>query len=269
MIDIPTYIEEWRAKAPWNYDYQIQQDLIISRALIDLYSDSFIKDNLAFRGGTALNKLFLKTPARYSEDIDLVQIHNQPIGSTIDSIRKALYWLGKPNHDYTKRSVRLVYKYPAIGEVPKKLKIEINITERFTVNGFKQYHFSMEDNWFSSNALITSYDINELIGTKLRALHQRSKGRDLFDLYWVIKNELINCKDVVNIFINYCENKNDKVTRALFEETFQSKLENKEFLDDILSLLPRKNASWAPDQAVQIIKERIVELLPGNPLKKI
>ncbi|MBX9668534.1 MAG: nucleotidyl transferase AbiEii/AbiGii toxin family protein [Candidatus Obscuribacterales bacterium] len=64
----------WRANhAPWTGDDQVEQDLVISRALVDLYSDKLIADSLAFRGGTALNKLFLPTMSRYSEDIDLVQ----------------------------------------------------------------------------------------------------------------------------------------------------------------------------------------------------
>lgn len=52
---------------------------MIERALIEIFSDPFLNENLAFRGGTALHKLFLKPQARYSEDIDLVQIKTGPI----------------------------------------------------------------------------------------------------------------------------------------------------------------------------------------------
>ena len=71
---IPTaYIQEWTAATPWPDPRQIEQDLIISRALCDIFNEPLLADRLAFRGGTAINKLLFRQPLRYSEDIDLVQ----------------------------------------------------------------------------------------------------------------------------------------------------------------------------------------------------
>lgn len=67
------YITAWQKNAPWQYGFQVEQDLIIERALVEIYSDPFLKERLAFRGATALHKIHLKPQARYSEDIDLVQ----------------------------------------------------------------------------------------------------------------------------------------------------------------------------------------------------
>ena len=79
---IPTsYIQEWSTKAPWPDARQIEQDLIISPALAG---------KIAFRGGTAINKLLFRQPLRYSEDIDLVQIQPEPIGTAIDAIVEAV-----------------------------------------------------------------------------------------------------------------------------------------------------------------------------------
>ena len=72
-------IVQWRAKAPWNSNEQVEQDLIICRALVAIFSDNFLSTQLAFRGGTALHKLYLTPQSRYSEDIDLVQINSGPI----------------------------------------------------------------------------------------------------------------------------------------------------------------------------------------------
>jgi len=73
------YIEEWKAVAPWPHDAQVEQDLVIARALVEIFSDDLLKKSLAFRGGTALHKLYLQPQVRYSEDIDLVQINSEPI----------------------------------------------------------------------------------------------------------------------------------------------------------------------------------------------
>lgn len=73
MIDRAS-IMAWAEHAPWTDFAMVEQDLIICRALVDIFSDDFLKNELAFRGGTALHKLYLHPQPRYSEDIDLVQM---------------------------------------------------------------------------------------------------------------------------------------------------------------------------------------------------
>ena len=68
-------ITAWREVARWATDAQVEQDLILSRALVTIFSEPTLKTHLAFRGGTALHKLFLNPPSRYSEHIDLVQVN--------------------------------------------------------------------------------------------------------------------------------------------------------------------------------------------------
>ena len=74
------YIIEWSNNVPWSTNEQVEQDLVICRALVAIFNDDFLAENLAFRGGTALHKLFLSPQQRYSEDIDLVQIKAAPFG---------------------------------------------------------------------------------------------------------------------------------------------------------------------------------------------
>ena len=61
----------WRRVAPWPDDGMVEQDLVLSRALVEIFSDATLAHGLAFRGGTALHKLVLAPPSRYSEDLDL------------------------------------------------------------------------------------------------------------------------------------------------------------------------------------------------------
>ncbi len=83
--------------APWPDNTQVEQDLILSRALITMYRLPVVAEQAVFRGGTALHKLFFDPAGRYSEDIDLVQTEAGPIGGLIDAIRDVLDpWLGKP-----------------------------------------------------------------------------------------------------------------------------------------------------------------------------
>ena len=174
----------WANVAPWAEQRQIEQDLIISRVLIELFNDEFLKGELRFRGGTALNKLHFPEPLRYSEDIDLVRTTEGPIGPILDRIREMLRpWLGEAAFEQSPVAPKLIYSADAENEGPPlRLKIEINTRERAIYDQPKDFLHQVENPWFSGQALLPSFSNEEMLATKLRALLQRDKGRDLFDL---------------------------------------------------------------------------------------
>jgi len=256
------FIEHWRKTVKWQTLEQIEQDLIISRALVDLYNEPHIKEALIFRGGTALNKLFIKPPARYSEDIDFVQRNSDPIGQTINAIRKLLKpWLGDPKWKITQRSAKLIYQYESISKMPAKLKIEINTTEHFQVLPLKTIPFSMDSGWFKGAADIITYEMDELMATKLRALYQRRKGRDLFDVWYVATHELINLSRVFDIFSKYCIYNDVKISREEFIKNLEQKKDHRDFHMDMSILLP-STLHWNFKEAYQFVVDRVVSRLP-------
>ena len=256
------FILRWRQNTGWQLPNQIEQDLIISRALVDLYSDPHISETLVFRGGTALNKLFLKPPSRYSEDIDFVQKHAGAIGQTIDAIKNSLKpWLGNPKWKITHRSAKLIYKYEAINKIPAKLKIEINTTEHLQVLPLRSEKFIVDSDWWSGSAKIITYEIDELMATKLRALYQRRKGRDLFDLWYVTKNNLINLDQVFKIFVKYCDNDGSCFTKDEFIKNLELKRYHQGFQSDMNALLPT-GLKWNFDEAYQFVLDNIIRKLP-------
>jgi predicted nucleotidyltransferase component of viral defense system len=97
------YITAWRQKAPWQENFQVEQDLVIERALMAIYNDEYLRSRLAFRGGTALHKLYLSPAARYSEDIDLVQITAEPFGPVL--VRPSLKYDIRVAHDFVKKAL--------------------------------------------------------------------------------------------------------------------------------------------------------------------
>src|ERR1700694_5674466 len=124
------HILDWAAKTPWPEEQQVEQDLLICRALVAIFSDDFLRSRLASRRGTALNKLFFSGSYRYSEDIDLVQTTPEPIGPTIDALRNALDpWLGRGAYQAKAHSHKMIYKVQANGGGVMRLKVEINTRE--------------------------------------------------------------------------------------------------------------------------------------------
>ena len=183
MIPKP-YIAQWREYAPWKEFAQVEQDLVISRALTAIFSDDFLHENLAFRGGTALHKLYLNPAPRYSEDIDLVQIKEGPIKPVMQRIGEVIDFFEEDRRTQVRgHGAKMLYRFTTeYEEEPRRLKLEINCKEHFNVLPWVEFPFEVKSEWFSGSASIRTYNINELLGTKLRALYQRSKGRDLFDL---------------------------------------------------------------------------------------
>lgn len=173
------YITEWSQQVPWQSNEQVEQDLVICRALVEIFSDEWLAGCLAFRGGTALHKLYLQPQPRFSEDIDLVQITGEPFGPIVDRIRERLSFLGEPKRSPKAHNFTLYYRFES--EFPPvinlRLKVETNTREHFTVLGLQQLPFIMKSSWFDGHCHITTYRLEELLGTKLRALYQRRKGR--------------------------------------------------------------------------------------------
>lgn len=174
------YILEWRTTAPWPQDVQVEQDLIVSRALVEIFQMPVLHDGLAFRGGTALYKLHLPA-ARYSEDIDLVRTEPGPVKPIMDALHDVLNpWLGQPATKQNEGRVTFVYRLQSedAPPLPMRLKVEINTRESFSVYGFTEIPFSVASRWFSGSCSIHTYELDELLGTKMRALYQRKQGRD-------------------------------------------------------------------------------------------
>ena len=268
------YINAWRSQAPWPDNAQIEQDLILSRTLVELFSDQYLAEKLVFRGGTAIQKLFLNPPLRYSEDIDLVQGTSEPIGEAMSRLRKKLDpWLGKPKYKQSEGRVTFTYRFESeIFPVRvMKVKVEINTREHFSILGLEKKHFSVNNPWFMGGCNISIYKIEELLGTKLRALYQRKKGRDLFDLA-SINNAFpsINWDKVVECFHKYMAIEGQSVSRAEFEENIHHKVQNPIFKDDMYALISLDNTyNYNIEKGSNFLKEIIYPRLQGDPWKEI
>jgi len=263
------YITEWRTQAPWIQDFQVEQDLVISKALVNIFSHPLLQESLAFRGGTALYKLHLKPAARYSEDIDLVQIRPEPAGAMMEALRETLDpWLGQPQWKQNEGRVTFLYRFESEGIPPLRLrlKIEINSREHFTCYGITQTPFSVSSRWFEGNCNISTYELNELLGTKLRALYQRKKGRDLFDLAIALREPNIDSARIINAFLVYMDRSGHLITRAQFEQNMANKCYDPQFTADIGPLLAPE-FSWDMEAAYTTVATELIQHLPGNPWK--
>lgn len=246
-----SYLQEWSTRAPWPDLRQVEQDLVICRALCDLFGSPELRGRIAFRGGTAIHKLLFAEPLRYSEDIDLVQCRPEPIGATVDAVRAALSWLGKCSREQAGHSMHLVFRFaPEVEpESSLRLKVEINTREHAHLLGIRQYPFAVASEWHSAVALIDSFAPEELFGTKLRALLQRRSGRDLFDLDQGLQRLRLDPERLVSCFTHYVTQEGGSIRRAMAEQRMLEKLD-RSLTEDVSPLLP-PTVRWTDADALR------------------
>jgi predicted nucleotidyltransferase component of viral defense system len=256
------HITEWSQHVPWQTNEQVEQDLVICRALVEIFSDEWLNQSLAFRGGTALHKLYLQPQPRYSEDIDLVQVRAEPIKETIQRLQASLSFLGdsavKPRRD----GIQIIFRFDS--EFPPsmrlRLKVESNTREHFTVHGYTQFPFEVASSWFNGNCNLTTYQLEELLGTKLRALYQRRKGRDLYDMYIALTHRPdLDLDALMHSYHEYMQFSVEKPpTQKQYILNMEAKMQDPEFLGDTTALL-RPDMPYDPDEAYELVRTKLIE----------
>ena len=214
--------------------------------------------------------MLFKTPLRYSEDIDLVQTRAEPIGATVDAIRDALSWLGQCNRAQAGHSMHLIFKFaPEIDpQSTLKLKVEINTREHEGLNGQRRYPFAVHNDWYEGHADIVSFSQEEIFGTKLRALLQRRKGRDLFDLYHGMTALALDVDQLIACFNHYLALEGQPITRAMAEQRMLQKL-TADLTEDMAPLLP-VGIRFDEDDAIEAFNQvwtRLIVRIKGEAWK--
>src|ERR1017187_10034801 len=151
-----------QAVVPWPSQIQVEQDLLLCRAMVVL------RDRPEGHIRKALNRV-------------LKGVLGTPKQSAWADLKLAIRNTVKPS-----RVLRMTYAIPSLVEPGTNLEIvvEANVTERTPHLPVIKipFEFPFQDTVVSTK--VCGYDIHEMLGTKMRALFQRRRGRDLFDLYW-------------------------------------------------------------------------------------
>jgi predicted nucleotidyltransferase component of viral defense system len=254
----------WENNAPWPHPEQVEQDYLLSQCVAAIFMDKFLKDHVAMRGGTVLHKAHLAPAARYSEDIDLVLVTDRQeshIRKALTRVLKPI--LGEPQESVAgwlklavrniagkSRILRTTYSYdPTSSHLAGKasIKVETNVSERRSCFPMVPVDFTYPDeDGNPQTCTVMSFDIDEMLGTKMRALLQREQGRDLFDLYWAwhLSSQgktpyVVNPKRVAQAFQFYMDAEGSTFSRAQYEEELQKRVAKTKFQQDVASMLSK------------------------------
>ena len=268
-----------QAVVPWPAQDQVEQDLLLCQAMAALFDDPFLSSQIAMRGGTLLHKVHLAPAARYSEDIDLVVVGTRPAEHIRRAIRRVLTGvLGAPktsvwdtlklairNTVKPSRVLRMTYSMRSIMEPARTLDIviEANVTERKPHLSIVEIPFSFPFREQSIQTRIKGYDIHEMLGTKMRAMFQRKRGRDLFDLYWALTQSRspVDPSAIIASFEHYLRQEGTKAGRAEFVGILEAHLKDRGFCSDMEPLL-RHGIAYDPEAAGNYVQANLLKLLP-------
>ncbi len=266
---------------PWPSQVQVEQDLLLCRAMVALFDDSFLQGQIAMRGGTLLHKVHLAPPSRYSEDIDLVVVGNRPESHIRKALNRVLSGvLGAPTQSVwgelklairntvkPSRVLRMTFAVHSLMEPGADLEVvvEVNVTERTPHLPVVTIPFEFPFRDSPVRTQIKGYDIHEMLGTKLRALFQRRRGRDLFDLFWALNHAqppVVPAK-IIESFQHYLRLERSVAGRTEFVAILDAHLADRGFCSDTNPLL-RAGMVYDAQQAGDYVKTNLLSLLPEH-----
>jgi predicted nucleotidyltransferase component of viral defense system len=260
-----TDITAWGLRRPWPTRAAIEQDLLLARTIIAIYQHPKLRDELAFRGGTCLHQVLLDEPRRYSEDLDFVRRTSGPIGGVLDAVRDVADEVGLEIRDVSVKSypkMRLVAQAENDPQAQLRIKIEINTYERSPARPLIRRPFQISNAWFTGATEILTFCSEELIATKLRALYERKKGRDLFDLWLAITELGLKPTEIIECFAPY---RPGGYTPKLAAANLRAKVIDRRFNSDLLPLVAEWPAAYNVTDAAEMVIDSLISRIDSSP----
>ena len=245
------YIVEWSSQVGWPTPEQVEQDLVLSRLIVEIATDPYLGEELVFRGGTCLHKLHLRPAPRYSEDLDYVR---RSAGG-IARVTQAVSAVGERLRMQVRTDVsgfpKIYLRAPfESGSATMRIKVEVSTRERSSARELIRVPFAVASPWYQGRGEVQTFSPPELVATKLRALYQRSKGRDLFDLWLAVTRLGLDPVDIVECFAPY---RPAKYTARLAEKNLRAKLRDANFRNDLNLLVATWPEEYDLDSAAELV----------------
>jgi predicted nucleotidyltransferase component of viral defense system len=135
--------------------------------------------------------------------------------------------------------------------------VEINTYETSPARRHIYLPYQVDSPWWSGEAEVLTFEPAELMATKLRALYQRRKGRDLFDLWLALTQMAVNPQDILDCFGRY---RPDGYTTATALANLDEHVADAGFRTDLLTLVGEETG-FDVEEAAGLVAARLLERL--------
>ena len=258
MIPHPTIVD-WGRRFGWPTEAQTEQDLVLSRLIVEIANDPYLRDELVFRGGTCLHKLHTDRAYRYSEDLDYVRRSGGGIAPLTQAVTAIGERLGMEVRTQIGQHPKVFLRAPFESDGTRmRIKVEVNTFERAPARDLQTVRYEVDSDWFTGSAEVTTFSLPELVTTKLRALFQRSKGRDLFDLWLALTHLGVAPAELVDAFGPY---RPDGYTGRRAEQNLREKVADAAFRADLEPLVTDWPDGYDIDTAAELVIRDVFDLL--------
>lgn len=255
------FVTAWSARAPWPSPAQVEQDLLLSRVLIEIYQDDFLRDELVFRGGTCLHKLHLPTPRRYSEDLDFVRMTSSGIAPLTQAVTALGERLGFEVSTRISQHPKIYLRTTASDGTALRIKVEVNTHERSPAQPLISVPHVVDSPWWLGQGDIITFTPAELVSTKIRALFQRKKGRDLYDLWLALTELNLDPDDILDAYPTYAP---PGLTAKRAIADLEAKVLNPSFRTDIAPLIDPLSDDYDIDSAARMVIDLLLGRIPRS-----
>jgi len=182
---------------------KIEKDCVLTYVLKKIY-ESNLKNNLVFKGGTALHKLYLHK--RISIDLDFTEAVPVSIDElkSIIEIKEIKSKIKEVNK--TENSTKTILSYTSVLEYKNNIVIDISRREKPLLGTITKELISP---YFKKFDILT-FQLEELIAEKIRAAIQRNKPRDYLDIYYILSKGTLDLNKTMEISKKKVEATGDK-----------------------------------------------------------
>lgn len=252
------FVTYWSQVVPWPSPDQVEQDLVLSRLMCEIANGPILGQELALRGGTCFHKLHMSEPLRYSEDLDYVRTTHGPIGPVLDELRAVAAFVGmRASTDIGQHPKVFLRSEFESGRGPMRIKVEMNTHETSPARPHLRIPYEVESPWWSGEAEVLTFEPAELMATKLRAMYQRRKGRDLFDLWLAVTRLGLDPDDILACLGPY---RPESYTAVTAIANLEAHLEHRAFRDDLVDLVAA-DTDFDIEEAAAVVTDRLLRHL--------
>lgn len=179
----------------------IEKDYALSWILWGLFRRTRLRESLVFKGGTCLRKCYIED-YRFSEDLDFTAVAEVDVESCLAEIAAACAEIAQTtNLDFEVERLSLRALENAGGETnlqgqifysgPRKssharIKLDISLNESLVAGAEPRELLHVYDDAAEVATVVPCYSLSEIFAEKMRALLQRNRARDLYDVWWLL-----------------------------------------------------------------------------------
>ena len=203
----------------------VEKDYVLGWMLAGIHNYDQIKDDWAFKGGTCLKKCYINT-YRFSEDLDFTLVKGASLGEEflIQCCSKIAEWIYgatgieipenlirfdvyKNNRGGISAQGRIGYRGPLQprGDLPR-IKLDLTLDEVLVLKPVIQKVDHPYSDLPGEGIFINAYTFEEVFAEKIRALSERERPRDLYDVVCLFKQHQLasNRKLIVDVLEKKC-----------------------------------------------------------------